>query len=53
MIFPEDLVPLMAKVAKTEDWVINFLRVSIMGCMFFVSLKIKLIAYILQVNIKG
>jgi hypothetical protein len=33
MIFPEDLVPLIAKEAKTEDCARNFLRVSIMSCI--------------------
>ena len=39
MIFPDDFVPLIAKVANTDDWAMNFLRVSIMT--FWAVLKLK------------
>ena len=39
MIFPDDFVPLIAKVANTDDWAMNFLRVSIMT--FWAVLKLN------------
>jgi hypothetical protein len=37
IIFPEDFVPLIANAVKAEDWVRNFLRVSIIFLRLGVS----------------